>query len=142
MVSLYKYYFYSFVDREEFQMGSLSHYINARAHGYQDLPAFPETPSDPSVRNVPTEPSPKMVKKMTTGSKKKSFYSDSDNSSPVEGKYYGALSVSNNQFIYILLLKIRRKVTKRVKRNQVKRILTIQKAKIVTSQTTVKQNRR
>ncbi|KAK7601336.1 hypothetical protein V9T40_008777 [Parthenolecanium corni] len=67
-----------FIDREEFQMGSLSHYINARANGYHDLPAFPETAPDPSVRNVPTVTVTKPVKKQVSMSKKTSFYSDSD----------------------------------------------------------------
>lgn len=74
------------VDREEFQMGSLSHYINARANGYHDLPSFPEVQPDPTVRNVPTEHTPKISKKHVSINKKKSFYSDSDNtSSPDEG---------------------------------------------------------
>lgn len=66
-------------------MGSLSHYINSRAFGYHDLPSFPEVPPDPSARNVATDVSPKVVKKQITSNKKKSFYSDSDNSSPNEG---------------------------------------------------------
>jgi len=41
-----------FENRHEYQLGSLSHYINARAMGYQDLPEYPEEAPDPSVRNV------------------------------------------------------------------------------------------
>ncbi|XP_065225046.1 AP-3 complex subunit beta-1 [Planococcus citri] len=70
-----------FIDREEFQMGSLSHYINARANGYHDLPSFPEVQPDTSARNVPTENTPKVAKKQISINKKKSFYSDSDNTS-------------------------------------------------------------
>lgn len=33
-------------------MGSLSHYINARATGYEPLPEFPEVPPPGDVRNV------------------------------------------------------------------------------------------
>ena len=33
-------------------MGSLSHMINLKAGGYQELPEFPEVAPDPSVRNV------------------------------------------------------------------------------------------
>lgn len=67
-------------------MGSLSHYINARANDYHDLPSFPDVQPDPSVRNVPTENTPKISKKQISINKKKSFYSDSDNtSSPDEG---------------------------------------------------------
>merc|ERR1719318_954604 len=41
-----------FANRDEYQLGSLSHFINARAAGYQDLPGFPEDAPDPSVRTV------------------------------------------------------------------------------------------
>ena len=67
----------------------MSHFINARATGYQDLPNFPENAPDPSVRNVElppmwTEP-PKSSKLLGTKSKKpqksKSFYSDDDENS-------------------------------------------------------------
>lgn len=67
-------------------MGSLSHYINNRAIGYQDLPQFPELPTDSSVRCVAvSEEQEKPVKQKaerTTGNnKKKTFYSDSENNS-------------------------------------------------------------
>ena len=39
-------------DRQGFQVGSLSHMINLKAGGYQELPEFPEVAPDPSVRNV------------------------------------------------------------------------------------------
>ncbi|XP_075154843.1 adaptor related protein complex 3 subunit ruby [Haematobia irritans] len=38
--------------RNNYQLGSLSHYLNMRCSGYHDLPGFPEKASDPSVRNV------------------------------------------------------------------------------------------
>ena len=41
-----------FANREDFQLGSLSHFINCRAVDYQDLPAFPAQPPDPTVRTV------------------------------------------------------------------------------------------
>merc|ERR1711936_745064 len=41
-----------FANRDEYQLGSLSHFINARANGYQDLPEYPEIPPDPKVRAV------------------------------------------------------------------------------------------
>ncbi|KAG1662788.1 AP-3 complex subunit beta-1 [Nymphon striatum] len=41
-----------FKDRDAYQLGSLSHYIFARAYGYNELPEFPENEPDPSVRNV------------------------------------------------------------------------------------------
>ncbi|XP_053697786.1 AP-3 complex subunit beta-2 isoform X1 [Sabethes cyaneus] len=36
----------------QFQLGSLSHYLNIKANGYQDLPSFPQIAPDNSVRNV------------------------------------------------------------------------------------------
>uniref|UniRef100_W5NCX5 AP-3 complex subunit beta n=1 Tax=Lepisosteus oculatus TaxID=7918 RepID=W5NCX5_LEPOC len=41
-----------FKDRDHFQLGSLSHLLNAKAVGYQELPEWPEAAPDPSVRNV------------------------------------------------------------------------------------------
>lgn len=38
--------------REQFQLGSLAHYLNARTNGYHDLPAFPKKAPDSSVRGV------------------------------------------------------------------------------------------
>ncbi|XP_050430715.1 AP-3 complex subunit beta-2 isoform X2 [Adelges cooleyi] len=75
----------NFVDREEFQMGSLSHYINCRAIGYQDLPQFPEEPTDSSVRCVAVPEEKEIhvkqnVDKISTNNKK-TFYSDSEDSS-------------------------------------------------------------
>lgn len=39
-------------DREQLQLGSLSHYINQRATGYEPLPDFAENPQPGSVRDV------------------------------------------------------------------------------------------
>ncbi|XP_051917426.1 AP-3 complex subunit beta-2 isoform X5 [Hippocampus zosterae] len=44
-----------FKDRDHFQLGSLSHLLNAKAGGYQELPDWPEAAPDPSVRNVEIE---------------------------------------------------------------------------------------
>jgi len=44
-----------FKDRDRYQLGSLSHFINARAVGYHDLPEFPVEVPDPSVRNVESQ---------------------------------------------------------------------------------------
>ena len=38
--------------REQYQLGSLSHLLNMRATGYQDLPSFPEVAPDPTLRNI------------------------------------------------------------------------------------------
>lgn len=90
--------------REQFQLGSLSHYLNIRATGYHDIPDFPEVASDSNVRNVesPTAIAADAVssdnrysspgqsesvsakpisKKKTDLKKNRSFYSDSDKSS-------------------------------------------------------------
>lgn len=40
------------LDREQFQLGSLSHFLNQRCRRYRDLPQFPEIPPDPSMRNT------------------------------------------------------------------------------------------
>ena len=40
------------LDRSQYQLGSLSHMINSKAVGYQDLPPHPEVQPDPKVRNV------------------------------------------------------------------------------------------
>merc|ERR1740128_438479 len=73
----------SFKDRDELQLGSLSHFLNTRAVGYMDLPAFPAVAPDPSVRDVepprPAAPAPHISGKSVPpvkGRKKESFYSD------------------------------------------------------------------
>ncbi|XP_055636661.1 AP-3 complex subunit beta-2 [Toxorhynchites rutilus septentrionalis] len=87
-----------YYDRNSFQLGSLSHYLNMRVAGYQDLPSFPEIVPDSSVRNV--EPPPEYVQsihsfdvrkvdetvntertKEKRNHKARSFYSDSEKSS-------------------------------------------------------------
>lgn len=39
-------------DGNNFQLGSLSHYLNMPASGYKELPPFPVLPPDSSVRNI------------------------------------------------------------------------------------------
>ncbi|OWF47522.1 AP-3 complex subunit beta-2-like isoform X3 [Mizuhopecten yessoensis] len=73
-----------FKDRDQFQLGTLSHILNTRATGYQELPEWPEDAPDPSVRNieVPTPWETKFPsKKKKPEKEKKSFYSDSEESS-------------------------------------------------------------
>jgi len=86
-----------FNDREIYQLGSMSHYLNSRAPGYQDLPDYPESAPDPSVRNVEPPRAPDTWGKSITNKanknekdkkknekkkkeKTKGFYSDEDNS--------------------------------------------------------------
>ena len=74
-------------------MGTLSHAISARVSGYSDLPNFPETAPDPSVRNVEiitettktekrSDSTPRSSKTRKAGQQKKQqsekFYSDDD----------------------------------------------------------------
>merc|ERR1712059_203612 len=84
-----------FANRDAYQLGSLSHFINSRATGYQDLPQFPTTAPDPGVRTVevpkPEEnpwkkeekikPEKKRSKKVSS---EKNFY-DSDGSTKLNG---------------------------------------------------------
>uniref|UniRef100_A0A1I8EB67 AP-3 complex subunit beta n=1 Tax=Wuchereria bancrofti TaxID=6293 RepID=A0A1I8EB67_WUCBA len=42
----------TFANREQFQLGSLSHFLNQRCRRYRDLPQFPEIAPDPSMRNT------------------------------------------------------------------------------------------
>lgn len=39
-------------DRDRFQLGTLSHSLNSKATGYQELSDWPTVAPDPSVRNV------------------------------------------------------------------------------------------
>lgn len=101
--------------REQFQLGSLSHYLNARATGYHDIPDFPEVAPDSSVRHVESPTVPLAVERSETAThsrdggaeastpaqsqktgksgkqqqqqpaKKRSFYSESEKSSSSYG---------------------------------------------------------
>ena len=79
--------YFLLLDRDHYQLGTLSHIINTRATGYQQLPEWPEDAPDPTVRNVEvvmpwTEKTP--LTKKGKPKKEKSFYSSSESSS--EGK--------------------------------------------------------
>lgn len=58
-------FFLLFADRDHFQLGSLSHLLNAKAGGYQELPDWPEAAPDPSVRNVEVKESVRAVGTVT-----------------------------------------------------------------------------
>ncbi|XP_050955567.1 AP-3 complex subunit beta-2 isoform X4 [Labeo rohita] len=76
-----------FKDRDHFQLGSLSHLLNAKAAGYQELPDWPESAPDPSVRNVEVKDSIPEWSKCTSRKDRKEkkvekpFYSDSEGES-------------------------------------------------------------
>ncbi|XP_078684909.1 AP-3 complex subunit beta-1-like isoform X4 [Branchiostoma floridae x Branchiostoma belcheri] len=76
----------SFKDRDQWQLGSLSHMINQRASGYSPLPDFPATAPDPTVRNVevPMPWAEKTHKKKAGKPKKEAFYSDEEEESESE----------------------------------------------------------
>lgn len=72
-------------DRDQYQLGTLSHLMNARAHGYQELPEWPEEAPDATVRNVEipvawTEKKTTSKKKKSAGTDLKSFYSETESS--------------------------------------------------------------
>ncbi|XP_030046240.1 AP-3 complex subunit beta-2 [Microcaecilia unicolor] len=76
----------SFKDRDHFQLGSLSHLLNSKALGYQELPGWPEEAPDPSVRNVEVKETVPEWTKCTSREKRKEkvekpFYSDSEGES-------------------------------------------------------------
>lgn len=79
-----------YTGRENFQLGTMSHYLNMRVNRYQDLPDFPTTAPDSSVRNVESPGDVKVedvkmkIAPKSKGHQKKnarSFYSESDSSS-------------------------------------------------------------
>ncbi|XP_043981401.1 AP-3 complex subunit beta-2 isoform X1 [Gambusia affinis] len=106
-----------FKDRDHFQLGSLSHLLNAKAGGYQELPDWPESAPDPSVRNVEVKESvfallervttltsvPEWTKCSSREKRKekkveKPFYSDSEGESgPTESADSESDSVSGSE---------------------------------------------
>ena len=60
-----------FSNRDMYQLGSLSHFVNSRAPGYNDLPGYPTEPPDSTVRNVePPKPVENPWKKQERAPKK------------------------------------------------------------------------
>ncbi|ESO88349.1 hypothetical protein LOTGIDRAFT_126173 [Lottia gigantea] len=76
-----------FKDRDLYQLGTLSHLLNIKCHGYQELPEWPESAPDSSVRNVEVV-MPWVEKPQHSQQKKKkeskSFYSESESSEEEE----------------------------------------------------------
>ncbi|XP_029651134.1 AP-3 complex subunit beta-2 isoform X1 [Octopus sinensis] len=77
-----------FKDRDQYQLGTLSHLLNTKAHGYQELPDFPESAPDPTVRNVEVPlPWSDLTRKKTGKNKtitSEHFYSDEESSEDEE----------------------------------------------------------
>uniref|UniRef100_A0A0B7B0H2 AP-3 complex subunit beta n=1 Tax=Arion vulgaris TaxID=1028688 RepID=A0A0B7B0H2_9EUPU len=74
-----------FNSHDSYQLGSLSHLLNMKATGYQDLPEWPAVAPDTSVRNVELPPVWNENREPIRGKKQKqpaadlkSFYSSSD----------------------------------------------------------------
>ncbi|XP_072403566.1 AP-3 complex subunit beta-1 [Chiloscyllium punctatum] len=72
-----------FKDRDRFQLSTLSHTLNTKANGYLELPEWPESAPDPSVRNVEVIQPVKLVTPVGKLKGKKDnldgkFYSDSE----------------------------------------------------------------
>uniref|UniRef100_A0AAX7VRG7 AP-3 complex subunit beta n=1 Tax=Astatotilapia calliptera TaxID=8154 RepID=A0AAX7VRG7_ASTCA len=72
----------AFKDRDRYQLGTLSHSLNLKATGYQELPDWPAVAPDQSVRNV--EISAPIVGK-TKQPKSDKFYSDDEDEKEEEG---------------------------------------------------------
>ncbi|XP_053128736.1 AP-3 complex subunit beta-2 isoform X2 [Hemicordylus capensis] len=89
----------SFKDRDHFQLGSLSHLLNAKAVGYQELPDWPSEAPDPSVRNVEVPEWTKCTSREKRKEKvEKPFYSDSEGESgPTESADSEPESVSGSE---------------------------------------------
>ena len=100
-----------FMNRQSYQLGSMSHYLNSRVSGYHDLPDFPEVSPDPEVRNVepPRAPNPwektveankakkKAASKAQVKKKKtKGFYSEDSDESSNEESSSGSSSSSGS----------------------------------------------
>ncbi|XP_075753622.1 AP-3 complex subunit beta-2 isoform X3 [Pelodiscus sinensis] len=89
----------SFKDRDHFQLGSLSHLLNTKAVGYQELPDWPDEAPDPSVRNVEVPEWTKCTSREKRKEKvEKPFYSDSEGESgPTESADSEPESVSESE---------------------------------------------
>ncbi|XP_043951612.1 AP-3 complex subunit beta-1 isoform X2 [Gambusia affinis] len=71
----------AFKDRDRFQLGTLSHSLNIKTTGYQELSDWPAVAPDPSVRNVEViEPVQEWAPSLGKAKKPKSdkFYSDDE----------------------------------------------------------------
>uniref|UniRef100_A0A663M896 AP-3 complex subunit beta n=1 Tax=Athene cunicularia TaxID=194338 RepID=A0A663M896_ATHCN len=74
----------SFKDRDHFQLGSLSHLLNTKAVGYQELPDWPDEAPDPSVRNVEVRGAPQEPESVSEESGSSSSSSSSSSGSEEE----------------------------------------------------------
>ncbi|XP_063745973.1 AP-3 complex subunit beta-1 isoform X2 [Eleginops maclovinus] len=79
----------SFKDRDRFQLGTLSHSLNTKAAGYQELSDWPAVAPDQSVRNVeviePVQEWAPLVGKTKKAKSADKFYSDDEREKEEEG---------------------------------------------------------
>ncbi|KAK9532284.1 hypothetical protein VZT92_009675 [Zoarces viviparus] len=79
----------AFKDRDRFQLGTLSHSINSKAAGYQELSDWPAVAPDQSVRNVeviePVQEWAPLVGKTKKPKSTEKFYSDNEEEKEEEG---------------------------------------------------------
>uniref|UniRef100_A0A914WCZ3 AP-3 complex subunit beta n=1 Tax=Plectus sambesii TaxID=2011161 RepID=A0A914WCZ3_9BILA len=102
----------TFKDRDQFQLGTLSHYLNQRCAGYSDLPHFPEVAPDGKVRDVagfgipvPNEKSsaPQAASAASTrhsskkSKKAETFYSDDESEGEKESEEASSGSESSSE---------------------------------------------
>ena len=76
-----------FCHRQNYQLGSMSHYLNTKVSGYQDLPEFPEEAPDSSVRNVEPPKAPNPWEKTVEANKAKKKAGKAAKSSAAKGFY-------------------------------------------------------
>lgn len=80
----------------EYQLGTLSHYLDMPCAGYRPLPPFPEVTQDPSARDVALsitqdyreERYTRKEKEKKKSKEKEKFYSDEEESTPTGGTKY------------------------------------------------------
>uniref|UniRef100_UPI0037E7745C AP-3 complex subunit beta-1 isoform X2 n=1 Tax=Semicossyphus pulcher TaxID=241346 RepID=UPI0037E7745C len=79
----------AFKDRDRFQLGTLSHSLNTKATGYQELSDWPDVAPDQSVRNVeviePIKEWAPLVGKAKKSKSEDKFYSDDEEEKEEEG---------------------------------------------------------
>ncbi|XP_037608423.1 AP-3 complex subunit beta-1 isoform X2 [Sebastes umbrosus] len=79
----------AFKDRDRYQLGTLSHSLNSKATGYQELSDWPAVAPDQSVRNVeviePVQEWAPLVGKTKKQKKSDKFYSDDEEEKEEEG---------------------------------------------------------
>uniref|UniRef100_A0A7N8Y5Y2 AP-3 complex subunit beta n=1 Tax=Mastacembelus armatus TaxID=205130 RepID=A0A7N8Y5Y2_9TELE len=76
----------SFKDRDRYQLGTLSHSLNIKATGYQELVDWPAVAPDQSVRNVEViEPWVPLAGKVKQPKSDDKFYSDDEDEKDEEG---------------------------------------------------------